>query len=227
MSSNNWFSHPPGSTLLFQEIAALERVFETRRGTDLLQIGGPDDLRLIKNAKVFRSFLLDDKHHAHPVKPFIRSQLEALPIQSESMDIVLLMHVLETTKHPGTVLQEAYRVLRPNGLLIVLGWNPFGVWRLFQQRIPHHNRYYAASKIKRYLRKARFEVTSHDTICFRPPVQNEALAEKYQWLETVGQLLMPYAGAVYLLTATKNMSGVTPLLVNGFQSARVCDIKSI
>lgn len=227
MGLNHWFLHPPGSILLSQEIATLDRLFETRRGTDLLQIGGPDEPCLIKNAKVFRSFLLDDKHHAHPTKPFIRSKVDALPVQSESMDIVLLMHALETTRHPTAVLQEAHRVLRPNGLLIVFGWNPFGVWRLFQEGIPHHNRCYTASKIKRYLCKTRFEVATHQTLCFRPPVKSEETARSLLWLETVGQLLLPYAGAVYVLTATKNMPGVTPLLVSGFQSARVCEIKSI
>ena len=45
---------------------------------------------------------------------------EALPkLESESMDVVLIISVLEHLAEPDAVIQAAWRVLRPSGLLLI------------------------------------------------------------------------------------------------------------
>jgi ubiquinone/menaquinone biosynthesis C-methylase UbiE len=51
-------------------------------------------------------------------------------VLTDSVDAVLLPHTLELTTAPHAVLREVHRVLRPNGKLIVLGFNPFSLWGL-------------------------------------------------------------------------------------------------
>ena len=215
-----WFQKMPGLLLFSEEKAMLDRVFENRRGNDLLQIGGPDDPRLIENARVFRTFFLDTKKHAHHSKPFIQASIDCLPIQSESMDIVLCTHQLEMAKNPKDILQEVYRILRPNGQLIIVGLNRFSLWQLLS-RENNQMKLHSVAKIKRYLRKTNFDILMHETGCFRPPFKNIEMAKSFLFLETLGQFFLPYAGAVYMLVATKNIPGMTPLLVSNFQSARV------
>lgn len=57
---------------------------------------------------------------------------EALPIESESVDVVVLINALELSEQPHQVLREAHRVLTPHGHLLVVGSNPnslSGLWR--------------------------------------------------------------------------------------------------
>lgn len=56
------------------------------------------------------------------------AQPEELPFETQSLDLVALPHVLESTADPHQVLREVDRVLRPEGRLIVSGLNPVSLW---------------------------------------------------------------------------------------------------
>lgn len=53
-----------------------------------------------------------------------------LPFDSGSFDTVLMLQTLEHVEEPLVALSEAYRVLRPNGLLVVT--TPF-MWGIHEQ----------------------------------------------------------------------------------------------
>ncbi|WP_322629681.1 class I SAM-dependent methyltransferase [Halothiobacillus sp.] len=57
----------------------------------------------------------------------------ALPIASESADLVIALHVLENLRQPHALLREMDRIVRPEGRLLIVGVNPvslFPVMRL-------------------------------------------------------------------------------------------------
>lgn len=56
------------------------------------------------------------------------SVAEPLPFADESFRVVVLSHVLEWTPHAADLLDEALRVLRPEGVLAVTGFEPFSAW---------------------------------------------------------------------------------------------------
>ena len=51
-----------------------------------------------------------------------------LPIQTNSMDLVILPHVLEFNANPHQILREVHRILIPEGHIIISGFNPFSLW---------------------------------------------------------------------------------------------------
>lgn len=53
---------------------------------------------------------------------------EALPFVDEAFRVVALEHVLEWTPQAANVLDEAVRVLAPDGILAVTGFHPFSLW---------------------------------------------------------------------------------------------------
>lgn len=50
---------------------------------------------------------------------------DSLPLPSDTLDVVVLHHVLDFSRHPHAVLTEAARTLRPGGRLVLLGLNPY------------------------------------------------------------------------------------------------------
>lgn len=58
----------------------------------------------------------------------VTSADEPLPFADETFRVVVLSHVLEWTPHAADMLDEALRVLRPEGLLAVTNFEPFSAW---------------------------------------------------------------------------------------------------
>lgn len=63
------------------------------------------------------------------------SCLDALPLPSDTFDVVVLHHALDFSEHPQRVLAEAARIVRPGGRMVLIGFNPYsapgiGKWLL-------------------------------------------------------------------------------------------------
>ncbi len=56
----------------------------------------------------------------------------SLPIASESCQIVVLSHVFDVEHNKHLALREAVRVLQPGGTLLIIGFNPFSLWKIAQ-----------------------------------------------------------------------------------------------
>jgi SAM-dependent methyltransferase len=57
----------------------------------------------------------------------VRVAPDFLPIETNSIDLVLMPHVLEFSVNPHQILREVQRVLMPEGHVIVSGFNPHSV----------------------------------------------------------------------------------------------------
>ncbi len=56
----------------------------------------------------------------------VRGRTEALPLAADSVDVVVLWHALERSSDPHAVLREVERILRPEGVVVLVAINP---WR--------------------------------------------------------------------------------------------------
>ena len=127
----DWQDTAPGRGLLEQErqlvSIALERIF----GDQLIQIGSWGEPGvLIEAARTQYSAVLGCQHEpgtCATVSP------RRLAVSTDSVDAVLLPHTLELYPEPHAILREVHRILRPDGKLIVLGFNPVSLWGLRHQ----------------------------------------------------------------------------------------------
>jgi ArsR family transcriptional regulator len=84
-----------------------------------------------------------------------RGELESLPLESESLDAVLLVLVLHYIPDPARVLQEAHRVLRPGGRVLVVDMLPHE-HEEYQLQMGHVWLGFSEAQVSRYLGGAGF-----------------------------------------------------------------------
>jgi SAM-dependent methyltransferase len=78
------------------------------------------------------NYILTDNKGPRSFPTFVQASAGALPFASESIDTLVLPHVLEFVADRHQVLREVERVLKPEGRLFILGLNPFSPARYLQ-----------------------------------------------------------------------------------------------
>lgn len=144
--------------------------------------------------------------------PFLQSAYTHLPFASESINLMLLPHTLESDKNAKLVLSEAWRVLTPNGHLILLGINPLSLWGLYRlfvlNKKSSKNRHtYTIQTICQWIHYLGGEICHIESFLFRPPLSSSFgkwLFDKSFWLEKISPWLLPYLGGIYLIIAKKH-----------------------
>lgn len=179
--------------------------------------------------------LLQSLNHPRTVEPWSQSQghletpslvcdFDALPLDAQSLDLVLLPHALELAEDPHRALGEVDRVLRPEGHVVILGFNPASLWGM-RQRLGHARRSVGLGKnkplfmpragefigyrrLRDWLRLLSFDVVSARFGCYRPPLSSPLWLERCAWMERVGERWWPVFGSVYMVVAVKRVRGM-------------------
>lgn len=212
-----WYKNCPGSWLLQQEKAALAPIIRDKLGDVLFQFGGPSDLALVSDSPI--------KEHFYCAFSSLRSYLtdqvvvadeKELPFVPSSIDMAVIVHLLSFIEQPEHLLQQLYHALAPEGCLVVLGFNAKSVWgaaRRFRKDrgYPWVGQFYSVQKVCNWLKKSGFSIEVKKTLCFRPPFNEAAAWRQWLFLETLGPLVCPHWGGVYLIVARKRYSTRTPI----------------
>lgn len=101
-----------------------------RPGSHLLDAGCGRYLRFCREfadtAKVIGVDLEDTFETNNQARPFaIRADIGALPFPAESFDMIISRSVIEHLEDPPAVFREFFRVLRPNGKVIIVTPNKY------------------------------------------------------------------------------------------------------
>jgi SAM-dependent methyltransferase len=120
---------------------------------------------------------------------------------------------LEFTDEPHQLLREVYRVIRPEGQLVVSGFNPFslfGAKRYFgrEQTMPWTGNFISLYRVKDWLALLGFEVSGGRLDAYVPPVAQEKWLRRFEFFERAGDRWWPIAGGIYYLRATKRVAGM-------------------
>lgn len=143
----------------------------------------------------------------------VRLDMDELPFGCSSLDLVLLPHVLEFNAHPHQILREVERVLRPEGSLIISGFNPRSLWgarRVLgsQTNFPWRGDFIALSRLKDWLALLGFEVVTGRFACYAPPLTNPNFLNRFNFMEPAGDRWWAVWGGVYFLQAIKHVRGM-------------------
>ena len=108
-----------GQTLQEKEAAFLRGSLNLAYKHTVLQVGRLGSESRYIDPEMIGSFVLADKQGPRSSPVFVQATAGSLPFQSESIDTVLLPHVLEFVADRHQVLREAERVLKPEGHLFI------------------------------------------------------------------------------------------------------------
>jgi len=144
------------------------------------------------------------------------TRFDELPFASQSIDLLVLPHVLEYAQEPHLVLREADRVLVPEGQIVITGFNPASLWgaRHWMGRagvrpfLPASSQMIALPRLKDWLKLLSFEVHRGRFGCYAPPVRSDAWIGRWAFMEKAGDRWWPVLGSVYTLTAVKRVRGM-------------------
>lgn len=127
------YQTPRGKLLQTMESQYLKRCITVGCQQRQLQIGGLGWEDSFVDCSLYRHYtIVDDKNIGHGSALKISGKACTLPIQSESMDLVIVPHMLEFDARRFQTMREVNRVLKPGGELVVLSFNPISVYVRFQ-----------------------------------------------------------------------------------------------
>jgi SAM-dependent methyltransferase len=226
----DWLQTPAGRYLLEWEQGEIDAAVADVFGFHALQLGLPELDALRANRMPHRWLALDagTPAAAHGIAPtamaLLRCDFDALPLDSQSLDLVVVPHSLEMARDAHIALAEVERVLRPEGRVVIIGLNPISLWGLRQrlghlrQRflprsarplyLPSEGEFIAYRRLRDWLRLLSFEVEGGRFGCYRPAFTSAKWFSRMGWIERLGERWWPVFGAVYLLVAVKRVRGM-------------------
>lgn len=127
------YQTPRGKLLQAMESQYLKRCITVGCKQKQLQIGGLGWEEEFIDCTLYRNYLiLDDKGVGVDSAMKVNAKAYSLPIQTESMDLVIIPHMLEFDARRFQTMREINRILKPGGELVVLNFNPLSLYVRFQ-----------------------------------------------------------------------------------------------
>ena len=213
-SVKQWLATPFGAALLQRESRVVEESLDGIFGEQCLQLGlwGEPNL-FLRHARTQRKWHIDEGPADTGAAAV--GQFHRLPVQDDSIDCVILPHVLDYSDRPHAILREVDRVLTAHGHVIILGFKTGGLWGV--RRLipgaglpPEAQHLVPERRLRDWLQLLDMRIHSNVRYFFRWPLPIIRGASSPQW-ELRGQRWWPELAACYMLTAQKRVSPLTPV----------------
>ncbi len=214
-ASPHWSSHALGQQLCQQEQLLYDDWVSNLFGYHALQLGDlPIDL--LRNSRIQHRFHAQSSGSAAEPAQQLYCDSAFLPFPENSLDLLLLPHVLEFTDLPQQSLREVERVLVPEGHVILTLFNPYSPWGvkralgLGKREIADlwSAHFFSMSRIKDCLSVLGFEVLQSQMLCHQWPIHSPIWAQRLSILAKLGLKFCPMTGGVYAILARKRVTGM-------------------
>ena len=128
-----------------------------------------------------------------------------LPLADNSVDRLLLMHALEGESEPHSLLNEAWRVLKSNGRMLLIVTNRRGLWAHSDSTPFGTGQPYSGSQIKDRLHEHGFLTDRQWNAIYMPPSTSRLTISLADSFEKYGQKLFPGFGGLLVVEAGKQL----------------------
>jgi len=223
-----WLGTNAGRNLLGEETRRVRSALESIFGDQFLQIGAWGSKSFRDFSRTKRTAVVAERH-ADGIDMIVA--LDGLAIANDSIDVVLLPHVLETHDDPHAVLREVDRILRTDGHILILGFNPVSLWGmrhlLSRRRFPPGiQRLISQHRLRDWLRLLNFSVSHLSFQYFQSSMFRRVARDRHDdtkgvrrkadlranfWASLKAWWRHAPFGGCYLLVARKEMFTMTPI----------------
>ena len=215
---SRWLASPLGQVVYNSELEQVQEILSGMFGYHILQYGYSAESNYLAASRIATKTILflDDVEVGQDINA-IHTSAEELPVATDSIDVIVLPHILEYSKDPHKLLREMERVLIGDGHVVIIGINPFSLWGLWHLflcwwgEMPWSGRLISMPRIKDWLSLLDFEIEKTRCFFFSPPLRNERLLQKLMPLERLGRYCWPIFGGLYVVVAKKRVVPLNPI----------------
>ncbi len=137
--------------------------------------------------------------------PFANSDADCWPFAPQSLDLIVMPHVLEYEKEPYALMRECVDMLSPEGFLLLIHLNPRAFWRS-QQKASWVRQTFSSTALFKDLRVLGLQLIESRFGCYCPPkLLCEGDYQKKSWMDHAGDRWFGHFGGVYYLLAQKKV----------------------
>jgi SAM-dependent methyltransferase len=133
-----------------------------------------------------------------------------LPLEDETADRILLVHMLEWSEKSRELLRELWRVLAPQGRLLLVVPNRRGLWARVDTTPFGYGTPFSRSQLTKLLKEALFSPEEWEYALYMPPFNWAVLLRWPLFWERLGLVLWPAFSGVILVEATKQVYAAVP-----------------
>jgi SAM-dependent methyltransferase len=130
---------------------------------------------------------------------------DALPFPDAMFDRILVVHGLEGAEAVRPLLRQLWRVLAPEGRILVVAPNRASLWAQLVHSPFAFGRPYHRQELGSLLRGAMFEPRSWDRALHLPPLRSRRLIGTGRTWESFGRYGWPALAGVHLVEAGKSL----------------------
>jgi SAM-dependent methyltransferase len=134
-----------------------------------------------------------------------RSEEDALPFPDAFFDLILVVHGLEEAEGLRPLLRQVWRVLAPEGRLMVVAPNRASLWAQMERSPFALGRPFSRTELDGLLRGALFVPEHWQRSLYAPPIVSRALAGSGTGWERFGGRFFPGLGGVHIAEAGKSL----------------------
>ncbi len=206
-----WWDGSSGRLLLDRARDILPRWVERLQPETILQLGQPIFWGLPPGHE--HTWVLLNDGFVLPVDEYLQAYgaCEAMPFAAMRFDLVIIPFCLTRIANPQAVLGECWRVLRPEGHVLIMDFNPGGSlsvvrrWHLWRRdrAWPWRRPFLPLGRLRTLLEEQNFVLREGRYFQYSVP----GLKRNAQWMELMGDRWWPAGANAYLLLAQRRDPG--------------------
>jgi SAM-dependent methyltransferase len=193
----------------------LRAVWPNLRGARLLGFGFAVPYLRSCALEAERVIAVTPENHGPACWPVDRSlsavaEEDALPFPDATFDRVLMVHGLETAEATRPLMRQIWRVMAPDGRLMIVVPNRTSLWAQVDRSPFAQGRPFSRSQLNRLLRESMFAAERWDNALLLPPLKSRRLVRSGFGWERTGRTFWPRLAGVHMVEASKSMYAVAP-----------------
>ncbi|MCY3674923.1 MAG: methyltransferase domain-containing protein [Paracoccaceae bacterium] len=128
------------------------------------------------------------------------------PLPTASIERAILLHGLEFCENESAMLSECWRVLVPEGLMLIIVPNKSGVWSMNSSTPYGWGRSYSYGQLEKILSRHKLQLEHHSMALMVPPSNDGSLRIMAKTIEKTGKKLhQKVVGGIHLIVARKRI----------------------